>query len=71
MADLSSDDDMLRLLQIQTITVAMLMRGKKKRAQRRFYMRSIFAQLKEHGDYHQLLKELELGDSSIIPDISA
>ena len=63
MADLSSDDDMLRLLQIQTIAVAMQMRRKKNIAQRLFYMRLIFAQRKEHGDYHQLVRELELGDS--------
>ena len=62
MADSSSDDDMLRVLQIQTIAVAMQMRRKKK-PQRRLYMRSIFAQRKEHGDYHQLVRELELGDS--------
>ena len=61
MADSSSDDDMLRLLQIQTIAVGMQMRRKKK-PQRRLYMRSIFAQRKEHGDYHQLVRELELGD---------
>ena len=63
MADSSSGDDRLRLLQIQTIAVAMEMRRKKKRAKIRFYMRSIFAQLKEHGDYHQLVRGLELGDS--------
>ena len=33
MADSSSDDDMLRLLQIQTIAGGMQMRRKKKRAQ--------------------------------------
>ena len=51
MADLSSDDDMLRLLQIQTSAVVMQMRRKKKRAPIRFYKRLIFAQRKEHGDY--------------------
>ena len=67
MADSPSDDDMLRLLQIQTIAVAMQMTRKKKKAQRRFYMRSIFTQRKEHGDYHQLVRELELGDSVYYP----
>ena len=38
----------------------MQLRRKYKRAQRRFYMRSIFAQRKEHGYYHQLVRELEL-----------
>ena len=43
------------------------MRMDKKRAQGRFYMRLIFAQRKEHGDYHQLVGELELGDSEYFP----
>ena len=43
---------MLRLLQIQTIAVAMEMRRKKKKAQRRFYMRSIFAHQKNTDYYH-------------------
>ena len=63
MADSSNDDDMLRLLQIQTIAEHCKMRRKTKRAQRRLYMWSIFAQRKEHGDYHELVRELELGDS--------
>ena len=40
MADSTSDDDMLRLLQIQTIDVAMQMRRKEKRAQRHFTIRA-------------------------------
>ena len=67
MADSSSDADMLRLLQIQTIAVVMQMRRKKKGAQRRFYTRSIITQLTECGDYHQLVRELELGDSEYYP----
>ena len=46
MTDSSSDDDVLRLLQILTIAVAMQMRRKKKKAQRRFYTRSINTQRK-------------------------
>ena len=56
MADSSSDDDMLRVLQIQTIAVAMQIIRKKKRAQILFYMRLIFAQRKEHGYFHQLVR---------------
>ena len=58
MADLSSDDDMLKLLQIQTIVVAMQMTRKKKTLFRAVDIRAA----KKHGYYHQLVRELEFGE---------
>ena len=58
MAD-SSDEEHFHILQIQAVAVQMHMQRK---ARKREYMRSVFANRKVHGDYHQLVKELELGD---------
>ncbi len=60
MAD-SSDEEHFHLLRIQAVAVRMRMQRKAR--QRNEYMRGIFANRKVHGDYHQLVKELELGDA--------